>query len=251
MHNFFVNDLPDEQQIKITGNDVNHIKNVLRLKAKDKIYIHINKTIEKYLCEITKVTENEVNCCIIEKIEEKSESNVYINIIQALPKFDKMELIIQKCTELGVSEFTPLELNRCIVKLNEKDVNKKIERWQNIAEVAAKQSGRDILPIVNTIYTIKNIQNLVQDYDLVLVAYENEKNDTLKQELIYNKENFNVKKIAIIIGPEGGFEESEIEKLKEYNYKIVSLGNRILRTETVSIVLSGIIMYILGDLGGN
>ncbi len=183
----------------------------------------------------------------MKELQSNKESNLHINIIQGLPKSDKMELIIQKGTELGVKEFTPLALKRCVVKIDSKDEKKKIERWQKQAEVAAKQCGRDIIPKVNSIYNINTILNLLKDYDLILLAYENENKNTLKNE-IEKIQNSNAK-IAIIIGPEGGLEETEVEFLKENGAKVITLGNRILRTETVALVVTSILMYTLGDLG--
>lgn len=245
MHNFFIEKKQFDNDIYIYGSDVNHIKNVLRLQIMDKICVHIKKTTDKYLCEIIELNEKEVVCKVLEKIAESNESKVYINIIQSLPKSDKMELVIQKCTELGVSEFTPLQTNRCIVKINEKDEEKKIVRWQNIAEVAAKQCSRDVIPKVNKIQNINDLYEILKEYDLIVVLYENEKSITLSDVQISD-----AKKIAVIIGPEGGFEESEIMILKEYGYKIVTLGKRILRTETAPIAISSIILFIVGDLGG-
>lgn len=248
MHNFFVNKEQLSDNLEIIGSDVNHIKNVLRLKLEDEICIHIKETAEKYLCKIKEINTSKIICSIIEKMQEQKETDVYINIVQALPKSDKMELIIQKCTELGVKEFTPLQLNRCIVKINASEQEKKVTRWQNIAEVAAKQCDRDIIPNVNNIYNISTVKKLLVEYDLVLVAYENERESLLKN--IISDAHRGIKKIAIIIGPEGGIEEKEIQEFKDYGYRVVSLGSRILRTETVGIALSSIIMYVLGDLGG-
>ena len=247
MHNFFVEEKQISNGITIIGTDVNHIKNVLRLKIKENICVHSKNSANKYICQIEEINETEIKCKIIEKITENKESNIYINIVQALPKADKMELIIQKCTELGVMEFTPLELNRCIAKISQKDEQKKLQRWQTIAEVAAKQCSRDIIPKINNIYNIKNLPEILQDYDMIIIAYENEQKNTLKQVI----ETINAKRIAIIIGPEGGLEEKEVENLKAYGYTSVTLGKRILRTETVAIALSSIILYKMGDFGGN
>ena len=192
----------------------------------------------------------ELECIIFNEKASNCESNVHINIFQGLPKSDKMELIIQKSVELGADEITPVEMKRSVVKIDEKSKQKKIERWQKISEVAAKQSGRDIVPKINNIVNIKNICNLINKYDIVLLAYENEKNNKLKNELtkLKNKENL---KIGVIIGPEGGLEEQEVEILKEAGAKVITLGNRILRTETVALVVTGIIMYELENLEGN
>ena len=143
-------------------------------------------------------------------------------------------------------------MKRCVVKLDEKSKNKKILRWQKISEVSAKQCGRDIIPKINDITSIKNICNMISKYDIVLLAYENEEKNTLKNELLKIKNIFDNKlKIGIIIGPEGGFEKEEVEILEKSGAKIVTLGKRILRTETVSLVLIGIIMYELDYNGGN
>ena len=191
-------------------------------------------------------------CSIINEIKSKSESNIHINIFQALPKSDKMELIIEKCVELGVKEITPVEMKRCVVKIEDKSKQKKIQRWQKISEVAAKQSGRDIIPKVNDIINIKNICNYIDEYDLVLLAYENEEQNTLKNELLKLKnEKSKESKTGVIIGPEGGIEKEEVDILKENGAKVITLGKRILRTETVAFTITSIIMYELGDLGGS
>ena len=162
-----------------------------------------------------------------------------------------MELIIQKCVELGVDEITPVNMKRCVIKLDEKGKSKKIDRWKKISQVAAKQCGRDIIPKINEITNIDNLCNLINKYDIVLLAYENEKNKTLKEELIKIKRVKQEKiNIGIIIGPEGGLDSDEVKKLKESGAKLITLGNRILRTETVAFVLTSIVMYELGDLGG-
>lgn len=236
----------ENEKITIIGKDVNHIKNVLRQKNGDEIIICDNTTEQDYKCKIEKIEEEKILCEIQEKIENNSESNVKITIFQGLPKSDKMELVIQKSVELGVYDITPIEMKRCVVKLNEKDKAKKIERWQKIAEVAAKQSGRNQIPKINDIIPVKNICKLTEKYDLILVAYEKEENTTLKQVLKEikqeNKENL---KIAVVIGPEGGIEEEEIEMLQQSGAKIITLGRRILRTETVALNMLSIILYEL------
>ena len=170
---------------------------------------------------------------------------MYLSIFQGLPKADKMELVIQKSVELGVYDITPLKMKRCVVKLKEKDEKKKIERWQKISEVAAKQSGRDIIPSINKMKNVNEICSEFDKYDLVLVAYENEKENTLKSELKKIKKELDSLKIAIIIGPEGGIDENEIQTFKSNGAKIITLGKRILRTETVALNVASIIMYEL------
>ena len=248
MQRFFVEENQINMQdntIEILGEDVNHIKNVLRCKIGEKIEACNKNNNTAYLCEISNM-DKYVKAKIIQKININKESSLHINIIQGIPKSDKMELIIQKGTELGVKEFTPLNMKRCVVKIDSKDETKKIQRWQKLAEVAAKQSRRDIIPKVNNIYNINTIYELINEYDLVLVAYENEKENTLRKALETIKSHDI--KVAVIIGPEGGIEENEVEFLMEKGAKIISLGNRILRTETVAMVVTSILMYEVGDL---
>jgi len=244
MHRFFVDGHQiNENIIRIIGKDVNHIKNVLRFNIKDKVEIINSTTKQLYICEIKTLQSDYIECYILEKKKENNESNIYIHILQAIPKFEKMEWIIEKCTELGVSEFTPVMMNRCIVKLDLKTQEKKIQRWKKIAEVAAKQSKRDIIPTVNSCISIDKIYEIVQNYDIVLVAYENEKKYTLKQAIKMEKKNNY--RVAIIVGPEGGISQEEISKFSLFNFKIVSLGRRILRTETAPIVMVANIIYEL------
>ena len=251
MQKFFVdieNINLETKSITITSEDVNHIKNVLRCKEGELIEIcEKSEFPSKYVCEISKLDKEQILCNIKEKIEVSNESNIKLHIFQGIPKAEKMEFIIQKCTEIGATSFTPVEMHRCVVKLNLKDRVKKIERWNKIAEVAAKQSMRDIIPKVNNIIDINELSKEISKYDLVLAAYEEEKNNFIKEALQNIKNtNFN---IAVIIGPEGGIEAKEVETLKNSGAKIISLGNRILRTETAPIVLASIIMYELGDIG--
>lgn len=245
MSKFFVKENQiNNDKIHILGEDVKHIANVLRMKKEDEVQICNQETGENYITKIISFSKDEIECEIVKKIIETVESNVDITLFQGIPKFDKMELIIQKNTEVGVKKIVPVLMERTVVKLDEKTANKKIERWQKIAEVAAKQSMRDIIPEIENIIKLQDITK--QDYDVVLVAYENEEKNMLKQELkkLQGKDRY---KIAIVIGPEGGISEKEIEILKNMGASFVSLGKRILRTETAGIVMSGNIMYELED----
>lgn len=239
-----------ENKIDIIGEDVNHIKNVLRLNNKDKIIVCDLDNSINYNCEISEISNEKITCQILEKLKSNSEGNVELDIFQGLPKSDKMELVIQKGTELGVSKFIPVRFSRCIVKLSGKDEIKKIERWNKISEVASKQCGRDIIPKVENIVNINELCEKIKSYDLVILAYEQEEINYIKNELMKIKNIKEKYKIAVIIGPEGGIERSEVEKLKEFGAKIVSLGKRILRTETVAMNVASIIMYELEN-GGN
>ncbi len=245
MPKFFVTDQSiHNNEIKIVGKDVNHIKNVLRKKIGEQLIICNTDISIDYLCEIVKLEADTIKCNILEKLDTNTESNIKVTIFQGLPKADKMEFMIQKAVELGVYDITPVEMKRCVVKLTDKDKTKKIQRWQKIAEVASKQSGRNQIPKINNVISVKNICNLCQEYDIVIVAYENEKENSLRDELEKLKsKQIKYLKIAILIGPEGGIDETEIELLKENEAKIVTLGSRILRTETVALNILSIIMY--------
>ena len=185
MRKFFVfSNQIDNNLIKIIGEDVNHIKNVLRLDCGEIIKICDIDNKINYISKIKEIQKEFVLCNILESVETEAESRVQLSIFQGLPKADKMEFIIQKGTELGVKEFTPVNFERCIVKLKGKDEEKKIQRWQKISETASKQSGRDIIPKINNILNLKQVCGEFDKFDIVLLAYENEKENTLKRELL-------------------------------------------------------------------
>ena len=241
MPRFFVkNNQINNDKITIIDEDVKHIKNVLRKQIGDKIEVCNQDTGNSYKCEIEIIAENEIETKIIEE-QKNIQEKIKVDIYQGLPKSDKMELIIQKSVELGANSIIPVNMKRCVVKLEGKDEIKKNERWQKIAESAAKQCGRGFIPEVKHLINVKEICNWINEYDVIIVAYENEKENTLKAEL--KKLKATDLKIGIVIGPEGGFEESDIKLLKESGAKIVTLGDRILRTETVALNVLSIIMY--------
>lgn len=248
MYKFFVTEEQIEENIvHITDEDVNHIKNVLRLDVNEQIEIANITNGNNYVCKITHLTSKQVDCQIVETLEVSKEAKVYLHIFQGLPKAEKLEYIIQKAVEVGVSEITPVIMKRCIVKLEDNVKQKKTKRWQKIAEVAAKQSKRDRIPNVNVPINLKNIYENLKEYDIVLVAYENEQNNSIKTVLqqIQKKQST---KIAIVIGPEGGLENEEVEQLQQHGAKIVTLGKRILRTETAPIVMASVIMYEFDEM---
>lgn len=248
MPKFFIKENQiQNNQIEITGKDVNHIKNVLRKSIGDELIICNIQSEKDYICKIESLDENCIKCAIKDELETTVESNIKVTIMQGLPKADKMELVIQKAVELGAYEIIPIEMKRSIVKLNGKDATKKIERWQKISEVAAKQCGRNIIPQIKPLINIKNICNLLPKYDIVLVAYENERETTIKQVLKEVKDKYKDKetKIAIVIGPEGGIADEEVKILKDNGAITITLGKRILRTETVALNVLSVIMYEL------
>lgn len=248
MPKFFVNsEQINNNEIKIIGNDVNHIKNVLRLSINDKIKICDKDEHVNYNCRISNIDNEYVITQIIDEEKSNVETKTHIHVFQGLPKGDKLEFIIEKLTEIGVKELTPVAMKRSVVKLQEKDKQKKMVRWNKIAEVAAKQSGRDEIIKINDVINYKNIFNYLKDYDIVLLAYEKEEKLILKKalsKLDKTKEN----KVAVLIGPEGGFDDIEIEQAKQNSLvNIVTLGKRILRTETAPLVISSNILYELED----
>lgn len=248
MPKFFVkNDQIKDNKITILGEDVKHISNVLRMKVGDVIQIGNSETAQNFNAKISAFEKSKIECSIEEELKSEAESNIELTIFQGIPKSDKMELIIQKSTELGVRVIMPIDMERCVSKINGKDEKKKIDRWQKISEVAAKQSGRDIIPKIENIKRVKDICNLIDEYDLIIVPYEKAQGYSFKDVVEKQKQKCkqNVK-IGIVIGPEGGFEQTEIDILEKSGAKVVTLGKRILRTETVALAMSSVIMYELG-----
>ncbi|MBR2744255.1 MAG: 16S rRNA (uracil(1498)-N(3))-methyltransferase [Clostridia bacterium] len=248
MPKFFIkNEQINDNRIVISGEDVNHIANVLRMKIDDELQICDIDTSDNYVANISEIGKDKIMCSICKKIKSEAESDINLTIFQGIPKSDKMELIIQKSTELGVKEIIPVAMERCVSKISGKDEIKKIERWQKISEVAAKQSGRDIIPKIKNVVKIKEICELIKDFDMIIVPYEKAEDVSFKNAIEEIKALKKADlKIGIVIGPEGGFEPSEINLLQEVGAKIVTLGKRILRTETVALAMSSVIMYELG-----
>ena len=250
MHKFFT---PKEnfidKQAKILGDDVKHLYKVLRLNEGDKIVLN-NCNGEEFLANIRTISKQEVIVDIEEKLDINNESEVKIYLFQGLPKAQKMDLIVQKGTELGVTKFIPTLTERVDIKL--KGEFKKLDRLNRIALEAAKQSKRTIIPTVSEPISFEDALTDMKALDLVIVPYENAENFGIKT--LFNDENIDISKIktvGILVGPEGGFELSEINKLKENGAYIVTLGSRILRTETAGFVATSLVQYELGDLGGN
>lgn len=239
MHNFFVEENNRNGNLfYITGTDHNHIKNVLRMKICDTFLVSCNGI--SNLCKLISIDNETATAEIIEENFNDTNLPIEIYLFQGLPKADKMELIIQKTIELGVSAIIPTEMSRCVVKLEEKKKRQKQERWQAIAESAAKQSKRNSIPKVYEPMSYKNALNLADEMDILLVPYENKEGmSATKRALSQIKSGM---KIGIIIGPEGGFADSEIEFALEKSGNIISLGKRILRTETAAITAVGMCM---------
>jgi 16S rRNA (uracil1498-N3)-methyltransferase len=248
MHKFFVpkNSIVDNNAT-IDGEDVKHIYKVLRLQVGDKVSVN-NCEGKEYVGEITLIDKKEVIINLLEESSINNESPIEVYLFQGMPKSTKMDLIVQKNTELGVKAITPVITERVVVKTELKEF-KKVDRWNRIALEASKQSKRSLVPEINVPIEFDNLLEELKSMDLVVVPYENEDGYGIKK-LVENIDKTQIKKVAIIIGPEGGFEESEILKLKELGAGIVTLGPRILRTETAGFTCLSLIMYELGDLGG-
>ena len=232
MYHFFAKDENiSSEYIKITGDDVNHIKNVLRMSVGDTFLVSENGV--SNLCEIEDFIEDSVIAKITRENYNDTNLPIKIYLFQGLPKGDKMELIIQKTVELGVEGIIPVEMNRCVVKLDDKKKKSKVSRWQTISESAAKQSKRNTIPEINDVLTYKQAMEKAKEMDVFLVPYESKNGmEDTKTALSQIKNGMSV---GILIGPEGGFDEKEVELAFENGGKVVSLGKRILRTETAAI----------------
>ena len=232
MYNFFVESENKKQdRYFITGGDFNHIKNVLRMSVGEQFLVSCDDTSD--LCEIESIETDIIVVKIIEANYQSTNLPIKIHLFQGLPKSDKLELIIQKSVELGVSTVTPVAMKRSVVKIDDKKKKSKTERWQAIAESAAKQSKRTSIPEVCEVLSYKEFINAAKELDLLLVPYECAEGMTAtKDALAQIKSGMSV---GIIIGPEGGFEQKEIDEALNIGGKVISLGARILRTETAAI----------------
>ena len=242
MYQFFV----EEEQvhsdsISITEGDVNHIKNVLRMKNGEKIRVS-SKSGQAYFCHISSILDDEVIAAIDSADETGTELDNHIVLYQGLPKGDKMELIIQKAVELGVSEIVPVAMKNCVVKLDEKKAQSKCKRWQAIAESAAKQSKRTVIPQIQMPLSWKQALEEAKELDVVLVPYENERGMEATREIFRSIPEG--ASIGVMIGPEGGFSPEEIAQLDKDMHRI-SLGRRILRTETAGMATLSMLIYEL------
>lgn len=239
MHNFFVNEGNRHGDFYyITDGDFNHIKNVLRMKVGDSFLVSVEGKSD--LCTLTELTSDTAIAEITEENYQDTSLPVKLYLFQGLPKSDKMELVIQKAVELGVECVIPVEMSRCVVKIEDKKKKSKQARWQAISESAAKQSKRTVIPEVFDILSYKNALKMAEEMDLFIVPYESKEGmKSTKNALSKMKSGM---KVGILIGPEGGFDEKEIELAEGSGGIIVSLGKRILRTETAAITALGMCM---------
>ena len=241
MPRFFV----DRSQVKgeeivIQGNDVNHIKNVLRMRPGDELSLSDGEGMD-YFCKILSIERDEVRVNIENSWNSYVELPVKIYLFQGLPKGDKMELIIQKAVELGVYEIIPVRTKRVIVKLDDKKESKNIPRWQQIAEGGAKQSGRGLIPEVKPVMGFAEALKYAGSLDAALIPYEKAEGIQKTRSIIHDLKG--KKSVAIFIGPEGGFDEKEVEDAMNQGVFPVTLGRRILRTETAGLTMLSILMF--------
>lgn len=235
-----------EKTISIFGEDVNHIKNVLRMKEGEEIIICDSEGTD-YHSKIVSLGKDEVVAEILDSGISEAELPFRVHLFQGLPKKDKMEMIIQKSVELGVHEIIPVMTRRVIVKIDDKKKEEsKIKRWQAISESAAKQSGRGIIPHISGCMSFKEALSKAQKMDKILIPYENADSSPLgmkaSRELLQNIPEGS--DVAVFIGPEGGFEPEEVEEAISSDASAISLGKRILRTETAGMMLLSVIGFI-------
>lgn len=243
MQHFFV--IPEqvgETEIYVTGQDVNHMKNVLRMKIGEQVEISDGNN-KKYLCEVSAYEDEQAVLRILELREADTELKSRLYLFQGLPKNDKMELIVQKAVELGAYEVIPVSMKRCVVKLDAKKAAKKVERWNSISESAAKQAGRSIIPKVSDVVSYREAMERAEQLDVVLVPYELEEGMAETKKLLHQIQPG--QSVGIFIGPEGGFEREEVEQAIEAGAHPVTLGRRILRTETAGFTMLSILMFEL------
>lgn len=245
MQHFFVapSQVKDDL-IYVEGSDVNHMKNVLRMHPGEEVTISDGNNCQ-YLCEIKGYEGDEAILHILEKLNTDTELASKIYLFQGLPKQDKMELIVQKCVELGAYSIVPVATKRCVVKLDDKKAKKKIERWQQIAESAAKQAGRGVIPEVSEVMSFKEALKYAKNLDVVLIPYELAEGMNETKQIISGIQPG--QSVGIFIGPEGGFEKEEVELAITEGAKAITLGKRILRTETAGLTTLSVLMFHLED----
>ena len=246
MYQFFVQ--PEQIQgktVRITGSDVNHIKNVLRMKPGEELSVSNGVDGKEYRCGIESLGEDEILCTLRFIKEEGLELPSRIWLFQCLPKSDKMELVIQKAVELGAYAVIPVAAKRCVMKLDAKKEKNKLARWQQIAEAAAKQSKRRIIPEITRVMSMKEAVSFAADMDVKLFPYELAEGMERTRKLVDGVKAG--QRIAVFIGPEGGFEDSEVEEARKAGFAPITLGKRILRTETAGFTVLAWLMYRLED----
>ena len=245
MYHFFVEpEQISEKEIRITGNDVNHIRSVLRMKPGEEILIS-SRAGGDYHCAVEEIGQDEVRTSIMWKEALGRELSCPIVLFQGLPKGDKMEMVIQKNVELGVHAIVPVAMQRCVVKLDEKKAQAKQKRWQQISESAAKQAKRGIVPEILPVMSFAQALDYTKDFEQKLLPYECAEGIAGTRRILSGIQPG--QKVAVFIGPEGGFDEKEVEEAKEAGFQVLTLGRRILRTETAGMMLLSVLGYLLEE----
>lgn len=245
MHHFFVT--PSQVmngKIQIEGQDVNHMKNVLRMKIGEQVEISDGNN-KKYICEVEEYDTESAWLNILEEREADTELVSKLYLFQGLPKSDKMELIVQKAVELGAYEVIPVSTKRAVVKLDAKKAAKKVERWNSISESAAKQAGRSLIPEVTEVMTFAQALEKAKELDVTLIPYELAEGMEESKRILHSIQKG--QSVGIFIGPEGGFEKDEVEQAMGSGALPITLGRRILRTETAGLAILSILMFELED----
>ena len=245
MHRFFAEPGQiGEKEIVITGADVNHIRNVLRMRTGEEVLIADGRGAE-YRCKLTDLSENEVRAQILWKLDGNAELASAVTLFQGLPKSDKMDLIVQKCVELGVDRIVPVSTKRAVVKLDAKKEETRLKRWNTISESAAKQSGRGVIPEVSGVMSFEKALEEAKKLEVLLIPYERAEHMAETRRVM--GEIRPGQSVGIFIGPEGGFEESEVEEAVAAGAKAITLGRRILRTETAGLAVLAMLSYLLEE----
>ena len=244
MYHFFVSpDQVGDREITIEGSDVNHIRNVLRMKPGEQVMLCTGQDSRDYRCEITEIAEAYVRAEILEVEENGAELPSRLYLFQGLPKSDKMELIIQKAVELGVYEVIPVVTRRTVVKLDAKKEEARRKRWNAISESAAKQSKRMLIPAVSPVMDFREALEYAGSLDVRLIPYELAEDMGKTRKILEGIRPG--QSVGIFIGPEGGFEKAEVELAMEKGVVPVTLGRRILRTETAGLAMLAVLMFHL------
>ncbi len=245
MHRFFVEPSQiREKEIVITGPDVNHIRNVLRMRAGEELLAADGQGSE-YRCILRELQDSEIRAEICRKLSGSAELPSRITLFQGLPKSDKMDLIIQKCVELGVFRIVPVTTKRTVVKLDAKKEESRRKRWTAVSESAAKQSGRGIIPEISGVQSFREAVEEAGELDVCLIPYEKAENMARTREILSGIPAG--ASIGVFIGPEGGFEEEEVREAMEAGARPITLGRRILRTETAGMAVLAMLGYLLEE----
>ncbi|MDQ6421130.1 RsmE family RNA methyltransferase [Paenibacillus sp. LHD-117] len=246
--------------VTITGEDAHHALRVMRMKPGDKIIVSDGES-RTVLASVTELIPQAMKADILEKLPQDSEPAWSVSIAQGLPKGDKMELVIQKGTEIGAAEFLPFESERIVVQYDAKKESKRLERWGKIAKEAAEQSHRHRIPAIGPVRSWKELLATIPDYDLAVFCYEREGDAAqgvgigaalrkFREGKLLSLEEGRTPSVLIIVGPEGGFTDREAAEADAAGAVVAGLGKRILRTETAGIVGLTCVLYEAGEMGG-